>query len=254
MPAMRLALITDLHANLEAFEACLAHARSWPCERLVLLGDFVGYGADPAALLRRVQPLVADGAIAICGNHDLAVLQGPLPTMHPDARAAVEWTRAQLDATQLAFLATLPMSARLGECLFVHANAYAPERFEYISSRVEAVRSLQSTDARYTFCGHVHAPMLYTLAATGKAGEFVPVAGMPIPLPSNRQWLVLPGSCGQPRDGNPAACYARFDTESRELSFERVPYAHEEAAAKVRRCGLPPAVAERLAERLERGG
>lgn len=250
---MKLALISDLHANREAVTAVLAHAEAQGCERLVLLGDFVGYGGDPAWVVERVRALVADGAIAVMGNHDSAVARGALPTMREDARAAVAWTREQLDAAQLQFLADLPMTASLGDCLFVHANAFAPEAFEYIQGRAEAMRSLQATSARYTFCGHMHEPMLYHLSGTGKAGDFTPVPGTEIPLLSHRQWLVIPGSCGQPRDGNPAACYASFDTATELLSFHRVPYDVEAAAERVRGCGLPSATAKRLAERLSLG-
>lgn len=250
---MKLGLITDLHANREAFTAVLAHARSQGCQRLALLGDFVGYGGDPAWVVERVRELVAEGAIAVMGNHDSAVANGPLPTMREDARAAVNWTRGQLSEEQLRFLAGLPMTATLGDCLFVHANAFAPEGFEYIQGRAEAMRSLQATRYRYTFCGHMHEPMLYHLSGTGKAGDFTPVPDAEIPLLSHRQWLVIPGACGQPRDGNPAACYASFDTESELLSFHRVPYDVEAAAARVRHCGLPEATAQRLAERLSLG-
>lgn len=250
---MKIALITDLHANREAFEAVLADARAWGFDQLALLGDFVGYGGDPAWLVSQVQQLVSAGAIVVLGNHDKAVAQGPLPTMHDDARAAVEWTRAQLDAEQLRFLDQLPLHVKRENCLFVHANAYAPAEFEYIQGRAEAVRSMHATRSTYTFCGHMHEPMLYHLSGTGKAGEFTPVPGVDIPLMANRQWLVVPGACGQPRDGNPAACYARFDTQTALLSFQRIPYDHETAAARILVSGLPPAVAQRLADRLKQG-
>ncbi|WP_397535441.1 metallophosphoesterase family protein [Roseateles sp.] len=250
---MKIALITDLHANREAFEAVLADARAWGYDQLALLGDFVGYGGDPAWLLDTLQPLVSEGAIVVMGNHDQAVAQGALPSMREDARLAVEWTRSQLNAEQLNFLARLPLTVKRHNCLFVHANAFAPAEFEYIQGRAEAVRSMQATQSTYTFCGHMHDPMLYHLSGTGKAGEFTPVPGIEIPLMANRQWLVVPGACGQPRDGNPAACYARFDTQTALLSFQRIPYDHEAAAARILASGLPAAVAQRLADRLNQG-
>jgi len=249
MRVMKIALITDLHANREAFSAVLDHAESQHAGQYALLGDFVGYGGDPAWVVDRVRQMVADGAIAVMGNHDSAVLEGPLPSMRDDARAAVLWTRAQLNAEQLAFLAALPMSQTQEDRLYVHANAYDPRAWEYIQGRLEAMRSLHATECRYTFCGHMHEPMLYHLSGTGKAGDFKPVPGMSIPLLPNRQWLAIPGSCGQPRDGNPAACYALFDTVSHELCFQRVPYDHDGAAARIRAAGLP----ERLAQRLLTG-
>jgi diadenosine tetraphosphatase ApaH/serine/threonine PP2A family protein phosphatase len=166
--------------------------------------------------------------------------------MVQQAREVVAWTRSQLDDDQLDFLATLPMSVVDGDRLFVHANAFAPEEWVYVVSRIEAIRSLHATAAHITFCGHVHEPRLFHLSPTGKAGDFVPVPDMPIPLSAQRQWLVIPGSAGQPRDGNPAACYASFEIASGTLTYHRVPYDHETAAAKIRAAGLP----ERLAERL----
>ncbi|WP_280152470.1 metallophosphoesterase family protein [Piscinibacter sp. XHJ-5] len=243
---MKLALVTDLHANREAVEAVMAHAAIHGAERFAFLGDFVGYGAEPGWVVDFVIGHMKRGAVAVMGNHDAAVVKGPTPTMVPQAREVVAWTRNQLDDTQLAFLESLPYSITEQDRLYVHANAFAPTQWTYIVSRIEAVRSLLATEARFTFCGHVHEPRLFHLAATGKAGEFVPVPDVPIPLSPQRQWLAIPGSAGQPRDGNPAACYAMFDIAGSTLTYYRVPYDHEAAAAKIRAAGLP----ERLAERL----
>jgi diadenosine tetraphosphatase ApaH/serine/threonine PP2A family protein phosphatase len=246
---MKIALITDLHANREAVESVLAHAKAQGAQRYAFLGDFVGYGADPGWVVDRIREFVAQGAVAVMGNHDAAVAQGPLPTMIPEARQVVEWTCARLDREQLAFLAGLPMQVADGDRLYVHANAFAPTEWVYVIGRMEAVRSLQATDARFTFCGHVHDPKLFHLSGTGKVGDFVPSPGMPIPLSEQRRWLVIPGSAGQPRDGNPAACYATFETQGSTLTYHRVPYDVESAGAKIRAAGLP----QRLASRLQHG-
>lgn len=251
---MKTALISDLHANRQALEAVLENARQQGAGHFAFLGDYVGYGSDPGWVVDRVRELREDGAIVVAGNHDLAVANGPRPTMNDDARAAIEWTRSHLDASQLRFLATLPMSDEEDDCLYVHANAFDPSGFAYVQGRLEAMRSLHATECRYTFCGHMHEPMLYHLSGTGKAGDFKPQPGMPIPLLPNRQWLVIPGACGQPRDGNPAAAYALFDHDSEELTFQRVPYDVDAAAAALRRAqGLPADLAERLAQRLIAG-
>jgi diadenosine tetraphosphatase ApaH/serine/threonine PP2A family protein phosphatase len=244
---MRIALVTDLHANREAIQAVMAHAATQGAQRHVFLGDFVGYGAEPGWTVDFVMQQVRDhGAIAVMGNHDSAVVIGPTPTMVPQAREVVEWTRLQLDTGQLAFLAALPESVVEDDRLYVHANAYAPLQWDYILGRMDAVRSLHATRARLTFCGHVHEPRLYHLSGAGKAGEFVPQPGVPIALSHQRRWLAIPGSAGQPRDGNPAACYAMFDIASDTLTYHRVPYDHEAAAAKIRAAGLPAALADRL--------
>ncbi len=245
---MKLAILTDLHANREAVEAVLDHAAAQGAQRYAFLGDYVGYGADPAWVVDTVARFVGEGAIAVRGNHDAGVASEPSPTMVPMAREVVRWTRAQLSAAQIQFLQELPLQVEEGPCLFVHANAFGPEGWAYIRGRADAVRSLQSTRCRYTFCGHSHEPMLYHLSGTGKAGDFVPVSGVPIPVPLHRQWLVIPGSAGQPRDGNPAASYAMLDQEEAQLTFHRVPYDHEMAAAKIRAAGLPVQLADRLAD------
>ncbi len=245
---MKLALVADLHANREAVVAVMAHARDQGADRYAFLGDYVGYGADPAWAVDLVRERVGHDAFAVLGNHDAAVVRGPLPSMVADARAVIEWTRDRLDAEQLAFLAALPISRTEHETLFVHANAWAPGHWDYIQSRSDAVRSLHATACGLTVCGHVHVPMLYHLTGTGKAGDFAPTPGVVIPLSEQRRWLVIPGSAGQPRDGNPAACYAMLDVGLRTLTFHRVPYDHAAAAAKMRAAGLPPALAARLTD------
>jgi diadenosine tetraphosphatase ApaH/serine/threonine PP2A family protein phosphatase len=246
---MKTAVLTDLHANREALEAVLEHAAGQGVDGYALLGDFVGYGADPGWVVDRVRELVAAGAPAVQGNHDLATVEGASPEMRPEPRLVIEWTRSRLNAEQIGFLARLPLrqEAAQGKVLYVHANAWAPQDWGYILGRMDAMRSLHATRTRITFCGHVHEPRLYHLSRTGKAADFVPTPGVPIPLLPQRRWLVIPGSVGQPRDGDPAACYAIHDEAEGSLSFWRVPYDHESAAAKIRAAGLPPALAERLA-------
>ena len=243
---MKLALITDIHANREAFEVCLEQAHLHGADRLAFLGDFVGYGADPAWVVERVRDLVSQGAIAVRGNHDEAVARGPSDHLVEDARRAIAWTRAQLTPEQLDFLGALPYTREELGCLFVHANAYAPPAWDYILGRNEAVRSMMATEARHTFCGHVHQPALYHLSSTGKIANFTPVPGVAVPVPGHRQWLALPGSAGQPRDGNPAAAWAMFDLARLTLTFHRVPYDHDTTAAKIIAAGLPRALGDRL--------
>ncbi|MED5618641.1 metallophosphoesterase family protein [Ideonella sp. BN130291] len=243
---MKLALITDIHANREALSAVLAHAEGLGVQRYAFLGDYVGYGADPGWVVDRVREFVAQGSAAVLGNHDAAVVRGPTPSMRLEPRQAIEWTRAQLGDEQVAFLAARPYAVTEDDRLYVHANAYAPMEWGYIVGRHDAARSLLCTASRYTFCGHVHEPCLYHLSSTGKTGEFRPTPEVDIPVPPHRQWLVLPGSAGQPRDGNPAACYATMDLAQAQLTFHRVPYDHDAAADKIRAAGLPTSFADRL--------
>jgi len=245
---MRLALLTDLHANREAVEACLAHAQRQHVDQYAFTGDFVGYGADPAWVVRTVMDYVARGAIAVQGNHDYAVTHPPTSRMQAEARAVIAWTGGQLDAEQLGFLAALPLMQRHGNACFVHASAHAPLQWEYVTDVDAAERSIRASGSRIVFSGHVHAPALYRRADDGRMGRHVPTAGASIGLQPQHQYLVLPGAVGQPRDQNNAACYAVFDDAAREIQYFRVPYDHGAAARKVIAAGLPIVFAMRLVE------
>jgi len=247
---MKLALFADIHANLEALAACLAHAPEQGAEGYAFLGDLVGYGADPGAVIDRVQALVAQGAVAVRGNHDDAVTGDGGETMNPAAAEAVAWTRGRLSPGQLAFLAGLPLVQRREDLLFVHASADAPEDWTYVTSPVQAAHSLRAAGgAAYVLSGHVHEPVLYYTGAAQRPMPFRPVPGVPIPVTPRRRWLAIIGATGQSRDGNTAASYAILDTGRETLTYYRVPYDWPSAAAKVRAAGLP----ERLARRLAHG-
>ncbi len=245
---MILALLADVHANLEALRACLAHASQHGAERCVFLGDLVGYGADPGAVVELAAEHCARGGLAVKGNHDDAAC-GATDYLNEAAAAAIRWTIARLAPAQRDFLASLPLAVTEGELCFVHASAAQPERWEYIDSPAAAQRSAVAAGVPYTFCGHVHDPMLYVSGADSRMVAFSPRAGLPIPFAPHRRWLAIAGSVGQPRDGNPAAAYAIVDLQLRTLTFHRVPYDNQAAARKVRAAGLP----ESLAYRLERG-
>ena len=245
---MRLALLTDLHANREATSACLAHAEQQGADQYAFTGDFVGYGPDPAWVVDTVAGYVERGAIAVQGNHDLAATRDTRPSMHAEAREVIEWTRRQLDDGQVRFLAELPLVREMNQMLFVHASANNPPKWEYVTGIEEAELSLQATDCKMVFSGHVHAPALYRRADDGRMGAHVPGPGKRIAVHLQHQYLVIPGSVGQPRDGNSAACYAMFDDQTRELSYFRVPYDHGAAARKVIAAGLPIVFAMRLIE------
>jgi diadenosine tetraphosphatase ApaH/serine/threonine PP2A family protein phosphatase len=246
---MRLALLTDVHANREALTACLEHAKRGGAQRHVFLGDLVGYGADPEAVLDLVQERVSAGGAAVLGNHDAAVAAGHSSYMPPDIERAIAWTHVRLDPARLAFLGALPLQVEESGRLYVHANAWAPSEWEYVLGPLDAGRSLRATSCRWTFCGHTHNPALYHMtAATQRVRSFAPIPGVGVPLGLRRRWLAVPGSCGQPRDGNPAASYALFDDETHLMTWFRVPYDHERAARKIRAAGLPERFAAILLE------
>ncbi len=247
---MKLALVADIHANLEGLRACLDHAQSQGAERYAFLGDLVGYGADPGPVVDLVRGYVDRGALAVMGNHDAAALAGKSEFMHQAAVQAIAWTYAHLSDAQRAFLAALPLVVREDRLFFVHASPESPSEWIYVTDPARAAQALaHAAPASWVFCGHVHEPVLYTLGAVARPVPFRPVSGVAIPVPAHRRWVAVVGSAGQPRDGNTAACYAMLDTDRPALTFHRVPYDWRPAAAKIRAAGLP----EGLARRLERG-
>ena len=240
-----IALLADIHGNREALTACLADAERRNADRYVFLGDLVGYGADPGWVVDRVTEYAGRGALAILGNHDSAAA-GADESMNDTAQQAIEWTRRQLSARQRGFLENLPGSIEDGARLYVHASAYQPREWHYVLDSHSARQSIGATPAHQTFCGHVHVPALYHLSLTGKLIEFTPTAGMAIPLLHGRRWLAVLGAVGQPRDHNPAACYALLDETQNTVTYIRVPYDVASAARKIREAGLPAVLAARI--------
>jgi diadenosine tetraphosphatase ApaH/serine/threonine PP2A family protein phosphatase len=240
-----LGVLTDIHANRQALAACLKAARARGVERLICLGDLVGYGADPEWTVETMMDLVEHGAIVVRGNHDNAI--GSLSeSMNAEAQAAIEWTRGRLSAAQRRFLADLPMTVAEDDRLYVHSEASNPQRWRYVQAAPDAARSMIATSAQITFCGHIHRPALYSMSVTAKMTSFVPISNVPVQLLRGRQWLAVLGSVGQPRDGDPAAAFVTFDTETREIIYCRAPYDVEAAAQRIRDNGLPLWLAERL--------
>ena len=213
------------------------------------MGDLVGYGADPVAVLELIEAHAENQAIVLLGNHDAAARGEDVRGLNAQASAAIAWTRKQLPKRQVAFLRSLPLAVREGNHLFVHASAAVPERWTYITGPRQAAMSIEAADAAIVFCGHVHDQRLYFMNRSGRATPFRPEAGMPVPIGRQHRWLAIVGSSGQPRDRNPASAYALADLARSRITFFRVPYDFESAAQKIRRAGLP----ERLARRLERG-
>jgi diadenosine tetraphosphatase ApaH/serine/threonine PP2A family protein phosphatase len=242
---VRLAFFSDIHANREALDACLAHARAQRVDRHAYLGDLVGYGADTTAIVTRVVDDTAHGAFAVRGNHDDA-LERPAGYFNHEAQAALEWARRTLSPAHRQFLAGLPLILREGPICLVHASADRPERWEYIDGTRAAERCVAVAATSFTFCGHVHVQRLYFETRPGKMSEFDPRPGTPIPVTATRKWLAIVGSVGQPRDGRTAAQYAVFDTTRNEITFHRVPYDARAAAARIREAGLPEALAYRV--------
>lgn len=250
---MKLALLSDIHSNVQAFDACFADANSRGATQFALLGDFVGYGANPSAIVQRVMTMVDAGAWAIKGNHDEMACHVPPATATPTrGEMTAAWTHAQLSYGELAFLDALPLTHQDGSLFLLHASADSPERWRYVHDARGAAASLAaavglSADIRYVFGGHVHEQTLYHEERGRDLRQFMPTPDVPVPLSSDRRWVATIGSVGQPRDGYAEAMYAMFDRDTSALRFVRVPYDHSAAAAAIRAAGLPEIFADRLA-------
>jgi diadenosine tetraphosphatase ApaH/serine/threonine PP2A family protein phosphatase len=249
---MKLALLSDVHANLQALEACLADARGRGATQYAFLGDQVGYGGDPGAVLDVVMDLARRGAWVLRGNHDDAAIN-PTQTGDRADLAGAAATFARLSPAQRDFLSGLPLVVRHEFICLVHASVREPQRWEYVQDSMGAAASLHAAEdsgATHVFGGHVHEQRLFFYGAVGKVMPFEPTAGVAVPLWRHRSWLATVGSVGQPRDGRPEAMYALFDSESMQMTFLRVPYDHQAAAQAILQAGLPAENAHRLAQGL----
>lgn len=242
---MRLAILTDIHGNREAFSAVLADVERRGVDRIVLLGDIVGYGPDPEWCVDKAMALVDAGAIAVQGNHDSAV-SNTAETMGKVATAAMDWTRPRMNEAQRRFLAGLPLTQTLDDVLFVHASANDPGDWIYVTSAHRAMGSFRVCTSRVILCGHVHVPALISCSLTGQVQEHDFRMGAAVPLIRSRRWIAVVGSVGQPRDHSPEAAYALLDTGSNELTFRREAYDTAATVAKIRAAGLPEVLATRL--------
>jgi diadenosine tetraphosphatase ApaH/serine/threonine PP2A family protein phosphatase len=249
---MKLALLSDIHSNLHALDACLSHAQAQGADRIAVLGDLVGYGASPSEVVARCQALQAQGAIVLRGNHEASVQRHAGMTAQADTlgNQTAEWTHDQLSPAQRFWLEILPLTAHVEQTLLVHASADAPEKWRYVTDERIAALSLDAAcvnpEVRYVFGGHVHHPSLYYRGTGRQLMAFKPTAGVAIPVPAHRRWIATVGSVSQPRDGNPRAMYALFDSTAGQLTFHRVAYDHMAAARCVREAGLPEFCARRL--------
>jgi diadenosine tetraphosphatase ApaH/serine/threonine PP2A family protein phosphatase len=239
-------LISDIHANREAFEAVLAELAG--VDAYLCLGDVVGYGPDPVACLQRLREL--PGLACVAGNHDLAAVgRYDLEWFNPYARAAVEWTAEQLTPDDESYLGSLPLQSEAAGVTLVHGSL--PEPMDYIIDPRAALVCFQAMPGRICFVGHTHVAEYYRQDGRRLLPEQLPLyQGGRVAFEAGRRYIVNIGSVGQPRDGNPAASCGLFDPESESVEVRRVGYDIAAVQRKMRKARLP----EYLAERLTRGG
>jgi putative phosphoesterase len=248
---VRYLLLSDLHANDEALTAVLSRVKRKTFDRVVCLGDFVGYAADPNKVLDRFRTL-RKTTISVRGNHDKVVAgidEGSL--FNPPALEAARWTKERLSKENMEFLRRLPTGPELVDGRFVACHGSPLDEDAYIFSDFDASlnfvqlhRFAEGIDL--CFFGHSHIPSIFTLEPGGIRVEAVREARYKLRLQPGKRYLVNPGSVGQPRDRNPRAAYAIYDATARIVHFDRVPYDVVAARRKIHRAGLPAVLGDRL--------
>jgi predicted phosphodiesterase len=242
---MRYLVLSDVHSNLEALDACLADAgrRGW--DRALVLGDLVGYAADPAAVIERVRALAP--AAIVRGNHD-KVVSGlePADGFNHVARVAAEWTAKALGDADRAWLAALPRGPVIVNALIEICHGAPFDEDEYVFDELDAVRALETAARPLCLFGHTHHPIVFELR-DGALAASEPRGTTRVALEGEDvRWLVNAGSVGQPRDGDPRAAYAIVDERARAMDIVRVEYDVAAAQRKIVEAGLPEPLAARL--------
>ena len=244
---MRYLILSDIHANLEALEAVLEAQPPETYDRLLVLGDLVGYGADPNAVVDRIRAL--EPWLVIRGNHD-KVASGIEDSegFNQLARAAVLWTFESLTPSNRKYLAALPTGPIDVDDLVQVCHGAPFDEDAYVFDALDAVQALQATTRPVCVFGHTHQPIVFTLSSVGL--DLLPPLGRDgqvLAFEPRMKYLINPGSVGQPPDGDPRAGFAVLDTSRLEITLRRIAYPVEVAQAKIAAAGLPPALANRLA-------
>ncbi len=229
---MKIAVISDIHSNLEALTAALAEIRKRGVDAIYCLGDVVGYGADPGACVDLVREHCAG---CVRGNHDEAVaLDRGVARLPYDGQEAALHNREHLTPDQIAYLSGLPLRIDAAGCTFVHASPEQPDAWLRLDSALAAQRQFEHFDAGFCFAGHTHIPGVLS----NRIGVLRVRAG--------HRFIINPGSVGQPRDRNPRLSFGILDLDAVAYEHVRLPYDVERAAAKIDEAGLPARLSARL--------
>jgi diadenosine tetraphosphatase ApaH/serine/threonine PP2A family protein phosphatase len=244
---MRYLILSDLHANLDAFEAVLAAAP--PADRILILGDIVGYGAEPNAVIERVRQL--EPAALIRGNHDKVAAGIEMPdSFNPAALQSATWTHNTLTDDNRAWLSAIPSGPAEIDATIEICHGSPEDEDEYLFSPADAGRVFPSTTRPVCFFGHTHVPLSYSICPHQAEVELLEPDPQEettvIGIKARRHYLINPGAVGQPRDGDPRAAFAFFDTESQTVELRRVRYDVARAQQRIRAAGLPDVLARRL--------
>ena len=237
---MRYAILSDIHGNLEALEVAAAHAGKSQVDAWVVLGDTLGYGANPNECFEWA---LGHASIHVAGNHERAVLEPRIRQwFNPDARAAVAWTQKILDRKFKAQIPALPDTAQTPTADFCHSSLHEPEEFHYLFGYEDAAPTFDKMSKAVCFAGHTHVPGC--ICENDRSSRKLE-PGI-FRLEAGKRYVLNPGSVGQPRDGDSRLSLGIYDDESAIFELIRLEYDNVKAADKIRRAGLPRFLADRL--------
>lgn len=244
---MRYLVLSDIHSNLEALDAVLKASASQRCDAVLVLGDLVGYGADPNAVVDRVRSLNPTSIVR--GNHDkVAAGLDDAQDFNPMAKTAARWTRESLSPQTLEYLRNLPEGPRLVDGTIEICHGSPIDEDLYVVADADAARSIAAARTPVCLFGHTHVALSARIDGQRRLEIDAP-QGHPefaVPIDGVSKYLINPGSVGQPRDGDSRAAYAIADVDRKEVTLYRVAYPIEAAQKKILDAGLPPMLAYRL--------
>jgi len=243
---MRYLILTDIHANLEGLETCLKDARARGYDETLVLGDIVGYGPDPNKVIDLVRGLKPRAIVR--GNHDKVALgMNQADGFHAAARAAAHWMLESLTDKNREWLVELPMGPTIidGEVEICHGAPFDEDA--YIFDELDARHAFEAATAPVCFYGHTHFAVVFRMVKDLLEIVSPPDGETTLAIEPQARYLVNPGSVGQPRDGDPRAAYAIYDTDAKQLDLVRLAYPFEITQEKMLKVGLPDPLARRLA-------
>ena len=240
---MRYALLSDVHSNLEAFQAVIKDIECEKVDHVCFLGDIVGYGADPAQCIDMLEGFTS---WIVAGNHDWGAVElTDTSYFSAAAKNAIDWTAEQISPSHREFLKNLPLTSMPPGIHLAHATPHKPERWDYIFSLQEARDGFNNCEQHVCFIGHTHSPVTFVENREGKVSL---LTDNPFSLRDEYRYIINVGSVGQPRDGDPRAAYGIFDAENASFILKRVVYGFEDTQKKIIAAGLPPSLASRLSK------
>jgi predicted phosphodiesterase len=240
---MKYALLSDIHGNVEAFQAVLGNLEREKVDQVFFLGDIVGYGADPEECIKLLEGLTT---WVVAGNHDWAsVGLTDYSNFNPVAKTAIEWTKRKLSVPYQHYLTHLPLLLTCHNVTLVHASPYHPEEWNYVFSLSEASFNFCCYEQQICFIGHSHRPIAFE---QDKEGRIALLSYTSFTLKDSHRYIINVGSVGQPRDGDTRAAYGIYDLDQSRFTLKRIPYDITGAQKKIIEAGLPHFLALRLAE------